>query len=390
MKNILVTRDNKGKVRVVEISCTWNDTLHVYVLERKTGMYQKKMTVQPVIEIKKGKAKRTITEQANLEYNSNVKKYLDKGYKSIEDFGIHDLKDFKPDEHLAAEVTDQNGNKKPMLCKIYDAQDKKTQNVKEWYASAKHDGVRAMLFKKDGIIKTSSRGGNDYNIPATYICNDEYIKSIFEKYPDIILDGEIYIHGKPLSYISGLCRQIKLVPEHKDLKFHCYDIVDESKTFKERLELINKLKLIKHDPSSLVLVTHSIVKSFDEIMKLHDYYVASGYEGLVIRDPDAKYKCGGRDRRMQKIKLFTDDEYEIVGITEGLRDEDFVFNMKTKEGYPFEAKPMGNRELKQWYRDNIDNLIGELGIVKHFGMTTTAEPVPNLPVFKYIRDKRDM
>lgn len=25
----------------------------------------------------------------------------------------------------------------------------------------------------------------------------------------------------------------------------------------------------------------------------------------------------------------------------------FVFNMKTKDGYPFEAKPMGDRALKK-------------------------------------------
>lgn len=45
--------------------------------------------------------------------------------------------------------------------------------------------------------------------------------------------------------------------------------------------------------------------------------------------------------------MFQDDEFEITGMTDGLREEDFVFNMKTKDGYPFEAKPMGDRALKK-------------------------------------------
>ena len=64
-------------------------------------------------------------------------------------------------------------------------------------------------------------------------------------------------------------------------------------------------------------------------------------------DPNEKYKCGARDKRMLKVKMFQDDEFEITGMTDGLREEDFVFNMKTKDGYPFEAKPMGDRALKK-------------------------------------------
>lgn len=93
---------------------------------------------------------------------------------------------------------------------------------------------------------------------------------------------------------------------------------------------------------------------------------------------------------MLKVKMFQDDEFEITGMTDGLREEDFVFNMKTKEGYPFEAKPMGDRALKKWYRENIDKLIGQMGTVKYFGYTATENAVPNLPVFKSLRDKTDL
>lgn len=82
-------------------------------------------------------------------------------------------------------------------------------------------------------------------------------------------------------------------------------------------------------------------------MNLHNQAISQGYEGLVVRDPDKEYKFGSRDNRMCKIKEFQDAEFEILGISEGLRDEDMCFILKTKEGYEFKAKPIGTREDKQ-------------------------------------------
>jgi len=52
-----------------------------------------------------------------------------------------------------------------------------------------------MLYYKDGNIYTSSRGGKDYNIAATYIREDAYLQNLFKENPDLILDGELYKHG---------------------------------------------------------------------------------------------------------------------------------------------------------------------------------------------------
>lgn len=48
---------------------------------------------------------------------------------------------------------------------------------------------------KDGEIKTSSRGGQDYDIATTYIKQDPFLLEVFNQFPNIILDGEIYRHG---------------------------------------------------------------------------------------------------------------------------------------------------------------------------------------------------
>ena len=193
-----------------------------------------------------------------------------------------------------------------------------------------------------------------------------------------------------MATISGLCRKESLEDNHKLLQFHCYDIIDETKIFKERAKLLKQIKDVCPNDSKLIVVDHFPVQGLDQIMKLHDKAVSEGYEGLVVRDPEMVYKCGARDNRMLKVKEMVTDEFKILGIIEGLREEDMCFLMETKEGYQFKAKPTGTREEKQEYRKYINDYIGHLGTVKYFGFTNTEHPVPNLPVFIAVRLDKDL
>lgn len=396
----LFRRDNKNKIRHVELFLNEHSDYVkgeiFFSITGKTGLYQGKMIPRPLVVIEKGKVKRTTTEQAILQYNSLVTSYLDKGYKKAEDLGITNILDsIEVESKVPEQNTDNRGNLKPMLALSWEGVKDEVIN-KHWLASSKLDGVRCLMYydKEKDIIYTSSRGGKDYDVPTTYIRDFNFLHTFFKDHPDVILDGELYIHGKPLSYISGIVRLQDLCEKHQELRYYIYDVVDETKTFVERLKILNEFKLLLKLnsilPNYTVVIDHYNVYNRDEIVKLHDVFVSEGYEGLVIRDPDQVYKCGARDKRMLKVKMFQDDEFKIVGITDGLREEDFVFNMETKEGYPFEAKPMGDRTLKKWYRDNIDQIIGKMATVKYFGYTATDKPVPNLPIFKSLRDKIDM
>ena len=384
----LIGRDSKQKVRVVQISWKLNEDL-TYSIHRSSGLLDGKQVAAPEIIITTGKVKRTAEEQCILQFNSEVKKYLDKGYKNVNDFGIEDLTIEAAESVLPKTKTDSNDIPKPMLCKVIDWNKPEKYN-QLWKLSYKLDGVRCILYYKDGIVRTASRGGQNYDIPATYIRNDASIKKLFEQNPNLKLDGEIYKHGWTLAKISGLCRKEQLEEDHTKLSFYCYDIVDEDLTAIERINKLNDIKTQIDEDSKLVIVKHFDVHNLDEIRALHDEAVSCGYEGAVIRDPNSKYKCGGRTSIMQKAKLFQDDEFKILGLVEGLREEDMCFLMETKEGYQFKAKPIGDRALKQWYRNNINDIIGKIGTVKFFGYTNTEHPVPNLPTFRCIRDEKDI
>lgn len=348
-------------------------------------MLGKKITQQPIIEIRRGKAQRTVTEQATLQYNSELKKYLDKGYKRISDLGISELTEEAAENALPMENTDQNGVLKPQLCKILDKTNKKLTD-KTWLASAKHDGLRMFLFLRDGEVHTASRGGQDYDVAATYIRKDPFVNKLLSENPDLILDGELYVHGDDwnLQRISGLGRKQELEEDHKYLTFHCYDIVDTTLPFSVRAKKLGEIKKVCPENSKLVIVDHTPVTGLEEIMKLHDKYVNEGYEGLVIRDPNKEYKCAARDNRMLKIKEMEEDSFLITGYELGMRGvEDMCFTLETSDGKQFKAKPQGDRALKEQYMEDIDDIIGRMGDVKFFHYT--PDGIPNLPVFLTVR-----
>ena len=379
--------DSKNKIRYIHIWTEWVD--NKYLIHRESGLLTGKKTIAPDIEILKGKVKRSIDEQLTLEFNSNFKKYLDKGYKDVSDLSVSELTEGKCKEILGDTKTDANGALKPMLCKILDKENKKLTE-REWYGSYKHDGVRMLLFMRDGEVHTSSRGGGDYDIAATYIRQDPYIVKLLTENEGLILDGELYRHLWNLQRISGLVRKETLEEDHKELCFHCYDIVDEKSPFKERVERLNEFKKNCPSDSKLVIIEQRLIKGLDQIMDMHNEAVENGYEGLVIKDPDKEYKCGARDNRCLKIKEFQDSEFLIKGIVEGLREEDMCFLMAMPDGTEFKAKPIGDRLQKQYYREHINEIIGKMGTVKYFGMTHTEHPVPNLPSFRTVRYENDI
>lgn len=394
-KDILISRDSLGKIRVVELSYYWNDALHGYVIERITYILNGKKVNQPLIVVDKPKAKRTLQQQIELEYNSNKKKYLDKGYKNIKDLGYSSLSEFDPDKVLGSDTTNQDGIIKPYLAKPADDVSNKAFN-RQYYGSRKINGVRALIYCKEGVIKTASRGAITYDVAVNHIITHPKLIDLFKENPDLILDGEIYKHGWTLNKISGLARKEEPDEEQKHLEYYLYDIADTTKTFKDRLTILNEIKdklNLDFDPEKewnendlkIQFVPQDLMQGWDQIKKCHDKFVSEGWEGLVIRFVNGMYKPGKRSSDMIKVKQYSEKEYVILGITEGLRPEDMCFKMKTSGGYEFNCKPVGDREQKQWYREHINEIIGKLATVKYFEMSGAGTDIPQQPVMLTIR-----
>ncbi len=137
---ILINKDSKGKVRCVKVWYVF--TKPTYTIYRQTFQFAGKVTDQPDIVIEKGKAKRTLLQQADLELASHIKKYMDKGYKSYEELTKIPFEKITVSEItalLGEEVEDQNGALKPMLAKDYNKCSTSALE-QDWLASRKIDG----------------------------------------------------------------------------------------------------------------------------------------------------------------------------------------------------------------------------------------------------------
>ena len=400
MIKYLLSKSSTGKFRFVVITWDeeWKEPEHGFLITREYGQVGGKTTRAPEIWIKVGKAGRTHREQAILQYNHLVKEYTDKAYKVVEkhpnEYTLEELQEIYGDVKMRGDTI------KPMLAKQESAvTNRKIFEDRDWYGSRKVNGVRSLIFYDGKDVRTASRGAINYDIAIYHIIHHPLIEQFFKNHPTAILDGEIYKFGESLNKISGICRSQKTLDDGKDLEFYWYDIADLELPFSERYNLMQEwskeLQLSEFDPERhlsdnmlhIQLLPHILVKGFNNMKNLHDKYVSEGWEGLVVRQAKSKYKPGTRSNDWIKVKIYIDAEYPIVGLSEGLREEDMCFILETPNGQRFNCKPMGDREQKHWYHEHIDELIGKMLTIKYFEMSgVEGSEVPQQPIGICIRD----
>ena len=398
----LVSKDSKGKIRVVEISYEGNEATRIYTIYRYTGQFEGKMTKQPEIIVDRGKATRNIHEQVELQFNALVKGYKDKGYIELE----NEIDNYSSEELyklFGNAPAGTNGVVKPMLAKQADKVTKTNIFNKKWIASRKIDGLRCIIYLgDDGKLHTSSRGATNYDSAMFEILTHPALIKLFKNNEGLMLDGECYHHGYTLQQINSIARTQKVAKDLEILQFYWYDIVDLNNPFKTRLAKMKSIaselkeygseiswepdRIFKENELRIQFVPQVEVSGWDNMMKLHNEYVSEGWEGLVIRDPERPYKPNGRTNDMIKIKVYKDDCFKVVGKEAGLRgSEDMVFIMQMPDGRTFKAKPFGDREQKQEYWINFEEKYnGHIGECKFFYYSDDG--IPLQPAFKAFRD----
>jgi DNA ligase 1 len=149
--------------------------------------------------------------------------------------------------------------KKPMLA--YPAGDKPIDYSKPIFIQPKLDGVRCVIQRESDFpgqeylasfsVKAYSRTGKEWK-NINHILKQ--LKPFFKKYPDVILDGELYNHDLKDDFekIISLVRKTKPTEEDrlesaKMVQFHCYDIIDEELPFDQRCEFIAQTLLLQGD-----------------------------------------------------------------------------------------------------------------------------------------------
>lgn len=391
--DILYKRSKTGKIVSYEIRVDTETTDDLPVIIKTTGQLEGKKTIhtETVFEGKNiGKSNETTPiQQAVSQAESDWKKKKDEGYKSLKDLGgfissEHENIHLFLEHRLPEFNTDSVGNLKPMKAPSTPWKKGKKLSFPQ-LEEPKMDGLRSTLIIQNThldplfwTVQFLSSGGKPYNALThlTDIIRGNY------KGPDIILDGELYCHGMTLGKINSAVKALK--PSTSRIKFYVFDMPKLKATQSIRTEYVKK---IVNDISNsyFPILENKIVYNEEEIIIHHDQWVSEGYEGAMLKDPDGIYQPGQRSSYWNKVKMFDDDEFKVIGYELGLRGvQDLVFICECKAG-TFHAQMNGTIESKQELYDNIEECIGAQLTVKFFGYSEYG--IPNLPKGKAFRDK---
>ena len=280
--------------------------------------------------------------------------------------------------------------KKPMLA--YPVSDKPIDYNKPVFMQPKLDGVRCVIQAeftdvfKDMKVKAYSRTGKEWKNIDHILFN---LKPWFALNPDVILDGELYNHDLKDDFekIISLVRKQKPTDidalESADMvQFHCYDIIDETKTFLERNLFINQNVPRNH---TIKHVDTWTVGSENQAKETHNQNLDNGYEGSILRTNDV-YKCG-RSWNLRKFKDFHDAEAEIIGWVEGKgkrRGTIGKFIAADKDGNRFGMPVMDKFKYLQENFEEMQTWKGKIATFTYFERTNANSY--RHPLFKCIRD----
>jgi DNA ligase-1 len=166
------------------------------------------------------------------------------------------------------------------------------------------------------------------------------------------------------------------------VQFHCYDIIDETKTFEERKTFITQAvprnHCVKHVPT-VYCASDEDAKAF------HKSNLSAGYEGSILRTNDV-YACK-RSHNLRKFKDFSDAEALIVGWVEGVGKRKGTigkFMAQDEDGNLFGMPVM---DKFKYLQDNFKKMQGYVGKTATFTyFERTKANSYRHPLFKCIRD----
>ena len=273
---------------------------------------------------------------------------------------------------------------KPMLA--YPASNKPIDYTKKVFIQPKLDGVRCLIQYDNSKVTAYSRTGKEWKNIDHILFN---LKPWFALNSNIILDGELYNHDLKNDFEKLISLVRKQKPTDIDalesadtVQFHCYDIIDETKTFEERKTFITQAvprnHCIKHVPTIYCASDHD-AKAF------HKSNLSAGYEGSILRTNDV-YACK-RSHNLRKFKDFSDAEALIVDWVEGVGKRTGTigkFMAQDEDGNLFGMPVMDKFKYLQDNFKKMQGYVGKTATFTYFERTKAGSY--RHPLFKCIRD----
>lgn len=273
------------------------------------------------------------------------------------------------------------------------------------YMSEKLDGIRCIVFGGVAYSRSLKRIPN-LSIQA-YV---NYWAHILEGF-----DGELIVGDKNAPDVfnqstSGVMR----IEGEPDFTFWAFDRYHHDATWLERYAFLVNNNLL---PDRVKVLEHFLVEDDESINHFEAKMLAQGAEGIMLRDADAKYKCGRsgtKNPELQKVKRFVDNEFEIIGwepkytntneaktnelgrtarstAKDGMVALDTMGSLilRTSKGDTFSCGSGMTDAIREDLWECRETLMGQLAKVKYFDVGNGYN-VPRFPIYIGIRHKDDM
>lgn len=227
-------------------------------------------------------------------------------------------------------------------------------NLNEYLAEEKFDGMRCQAHIAGNEIKLFSRDLNDITHSFPDVVSFFELKSI----PPVVLDGEICVYKDqtilPFQLLQkrmGLKNPSKKILQKYPVLFIAYDLLYADGVPIFDWPLTKRRKALKKlsDVYQIPITTQFDVNNFEHLDELFNLALAHGNEGLMLKKKDSVYEYGQRRKSWLKVKkpggtLDTVMMYAHAGSGKrGGTYSDFTLGVSVKEDERYEEEfiPIG-------------------------------------------------
>ena len=315
-------------------------------LEIRYGLVGGTMHVENIVVTKKNvnelQSRVNTKRKEGYKELSELKDSLSDDAIKIAENAYTQLNDAKPliyvlNTYLPKYSTTSEGFVLPMLAKVLE-DNKPFEKYGTMLGQWKIDGLRCIIGatdKSDDLFNPitltyHSRTGEDWTNKMCWM-DEILLPKISKELLDMMveegacLDGELYIPGYSVNDINSFVKNTQLA-QHYKLQYWCYDICCENMSAETRrkfrteqfvvpaIDFKTKDEHLNNKEQLVILPTVDVI-NLDYAIFRRNSFIDLGFEGLILRSPNAEYQFGKRNQAMFKFKKVDDGKFTIVDIT---------------------------------------------------------------------------
>lgn len=273
------------------------------------------------------------------------------------------------------------------------------KRLKKWgtdqvIVQPKINGLRCHAIRQTGgRFRLFSREDNEFTqLP---LINAALENMAFDRERPLHFDGELYVHGMSLQDIRTICKRTTTQhPDHDVMEFHIFDRIPiHTEDIQPQLARLLSIKSILPWPHGQdrerVRFVPFYQHNLDEVDSLLAQHLSEGYEGIMLRNPNALYEFR-RSNNLLKMKprqigaftiLYANEAIDIYGMP-----KDTLGSLTLQLPDSAQTFRCGAGLLDHSQRQSLWNRREKLkGLLAHiFYQELSDTGIPQQPILRYI------